>query len=220
VAVLGVAAGALETLARPEGWMGTAAQWTLGLGIAVAVLDLLVLGLAWQGLEGASSAATAKASLFLGLVVLPVIVTYFGYQHGFEASKTVESCGACHVMTPFVADLRDPKSESLAAIHYKNRFIREDQCYTCHSDYGMFGTLQAKLEGFGHVVHWVTGTYTVPIKIAHPYSSPRCLACHAESQKFQKVESHPKAAMAPGIPGGPSCLECHGPAHVSERRPG
>ena len=32
------------------------------------------------------------------------------------------------------------KSETLAAKHYKNRFIRENQCYTCHSDYGVAGT--------------------------------------------------------------------------------
>ena len=91
---------------------------------------------------------------------------------------TVHACGDCHAMESHVADLRNPASESLAAVHYKNRYIQTDQCYTCHSDYGMFGTVSAKLEGLGHVYHNTTGNYPKPIKIKNPYSNLRCLSCH------------------------------------------
>lgn len=201
------------TFPRPEGWIGTTAQWTVGLGLALGALDLVILFLAWRGLSRGFS-DLVKILLFLGIVILPLMVTFLGYQHGFSSAETVESCGACHVMGPFVADLRDPSSQSLAATHYKNRFIQRDQCYTCHSDYGMFGTFQAKVEGFGHVLHWVTGTYRLPLKIAHPYSNLRCLACHGESQKFLTAEAHSTGLVRQLASGSLSCLDCHGPAHT------
>ncbi len=122
-----------------------------------------------------------------------------------------EACGACHIMESHVADLKNPKSDSLAAVHYKNRYIQENHCYTCHSDYGMYGTVGAKLEGFGHVVRNTTGHYPKPIKIAKPYSNVRCLNCHAGSQKYlatHEAEELPKLAANVD-----SCLDCHGPAH-------
>ena len=36
-------------------------------------------------------------------------------------------------MLPMVNDMRDPGSETLAALHYKNNDIAKDQCYHCHS---------------------------------------------------------------------------------------
>ena len=95
-------------------------------------------------------------------------------------------------MTPFVQDLRDPASETLAATHFKNRYIQDHHCYTCHSDYGLAGTLSAKLGGLGHVWRYTTGSYTLPIKIAKPYSNTQCLQCHGASQKFLKSRDTPR----------------------------
>lgn len=210
----GPGTGTPIALPRPEGWIGTTTQWTVGLGLALGVLDLAILFLTWHRLRREGFTGAVKGLLFFGLAVLPLMVTFLSYQHGFSSAETVDSCGACHVMRPFVADLRDPSSQSLAATHYKNRFIQRHQCYTCHSDYGMFGTFRAKVEGLAHVVHWVGGTYTVPIKIAHPYSNLRCLACHGESQKFLTAESHSGGVVPQLVSGALSCLDCHGPAHT------
>jgi nitrate/TMAO reductase-like tetraheme cytochrome c subunit len=114
-------------------------------------------------------------------------------------------------MDGHVNDLRDPKSDSLAAVHYKNRYIQENHCYTCHSDYGMFGTVSAKMEGLGHVWHNTTGHYEKPIKIAKPYSNLRCLNCHSGSQKF--LAKHDAAELPKLAANQDSCLDCHGPAH-------
>ena len=54
-------------------------------------------------------------------------MVFFSFSHGLAASKSVNACGACHVMSPWVNDLRDPKSESLAATHFKNRYIQTEQ---------------------------------------------------------------------------------------------
>ena len=82
-------------------------------------------------------------------------------------------------MTPFVRDLQDVKSDTLAATHFKNRYIRENQCYSCHSDYGLGGTITAKLAGLGHVYRYTTGRYTLPIKIAAPYPNSGAWAATA-----------------------------------------
>ena len=48
-------------------------------------------------------------------------------------------------MQVYVDDMLDSESESLAAVHYKNRYIPSNQCYDCHTSYGMFGTVEAKM---------------------------------------------------------------------------
>ena len=198
----------------PEGWIGTTTQWTQGIGVGLALLNLLVLVLAWRGLRRGGSVVAVGVLLFVGLALLPLVLTFVGYVHGFREMETVQSCGSCHVMTPYVNDLTDPKSEALAPVHFKNRYIQEHHCYTCHTDYGMFGTAAAKMEGVRHIYYHVTGTYTLPIKIAKPYSNVRCLSCHAESQKFQKSEGHSAEVQPQLIAGSVSCLDCHAPAHT------
>jgi len=121
-------------------------------------------------------------------------------------------------MTQFVDDLRNVKSNTLAATHFKNRYIPEHQCYTCHSDYGLAGTLKAKLEGLGHVWRYTTGLYSLPIKIAAPYPNFRCLGCHGESQKFLNAPGHPNEEMPSLMVGKTSCLDCHGPAHPEQKK--
>jgi nitrate/TMAO reductase-like tetraheme cytochrome c subunit len=218
VALLGVAeafaANVGPATARPEGWIGTTGQWTQGLGMALALVNLVILVLAWRGLRRGGSGLAVGGMLFVGLTLLPLILTFIGYVHGFPQMETVQSCGGCHVMTSHVNDLTDLKSESLAAVHYKNRYIQEHHCYTCHSDYGMLGTVSAKADGLGHVYHYVTGTYALPIKIRHPYQNARCLTCHEGAQKFVNSPGHPAEVRPQLLSGGISCLDCHGPAHT------
>src|SRR5215475_13103433 len=86
-----VALGATDGVPRPEGWIGTAEQWTQGLGIALSLL--------------------------------PLAVIFLGHTQGFSGMETVRACGGCHAMTGHVKDLTDLQSESLAAVHFKNRYI-------------------------------------------------------------------------------------------------
>jgi cytochrome c nitrite reductase small subunit len=206
-----------EGVPRPEGWIGTADQWTHGLGIALVLLNLIVLVLAWRRLRQSNAVRPAFGLLFIGLVVLPVIVIFLGYSKGMAGMETVRACGGCHVMTAYVEDLRDPDSEALAAVHFKDRYILENQCYTCHSDYGLLGTLSAKMDGVRHMAHYVGRTYTLPLKIAHPFPSVRCLECHGESQKFLKSEGHPADARPQLMSGEMPCLTCHAPAHTPKK---
>jgi cytochrome c nitrite reductase small subunit len=197
---------------RPHGWIGTTLDWARGLGIGFAVINLILLVVGWRLFRKGGGTA-AKQLLMVSIAVLPIAIVFFAYSYGMEASQKVDACNACHVMNPYVDDLRDPGSETLAAVHFKNQYIQDQHCYTCHSDYGMFGTVRAKFEGLGHIVRYTTGAYETPLKIAHPYSNLRCLNCHGQSQKFLDSEKHPKEDLQAMISGQTSCLECHGPAH-------
>lgn len=205
------ATGGEAAVPRPHGWIGTAEDWARGLGIAFAVLDLAILLSLWTRVR--TSGLTPASLFFFGVAILPLAIVFFAYYYGLETSKSVQACGSCHTMIPYVRDLRDPKSETLAAVHYKNRYIQQNHCYTCHTDYGMFGTVKAKWEGLGHTVRYATDAYSLPLQIAHPYPNWRCLNCHGASQKFLAPEKHPKEDMADLVSGKTSCLDCHGPPH-------
>jgi nitrate/TMAO reductase-like tetraheme cytochrome c subunit len=210
-------AAAQEGVPLPRGWIGTSGQWLHGLGIAFALLNLVLLAFAWRSLRGGTITGTTRGWLFVSVGLLPVMVAFLSFAYGLETSATVSACGSCHAMTPFVRDLQDVNSDTLAATHFKNRYIREKQCYTCHSDYGLGGTIKAKTEGLGHVWRSATGLYTTPIKIIQPFSNTRCLGCHAESQKFLNSDGHPKESMHDLMDGAVSCIECHGPAHPEQK---
>ncbi len=212
------AAAAEEGVPLPRGWIGTTSDWLRGLGITFALLNLVLLAFAWRSLRPGEVMPTARGWLFVAVGLVPLMVAFLSFSHGLEASATVGSCGACHVMTPFVEDLRNVKSDTLAATHFKNRYIRENQCYMCHSDYGLAGTLNAKLAGLGHVWRYTIGSYALPIKIAVPYPNVRCLDCHGASQKFLYSQGHPKEDIPKLMTGKTSCLDCHGPAHPEQAK--
>jgi nitrate/TMAO reductase-like tetraheme cytochrome c subunit len=201
----------------PRGWIGTTSEWIRGFGIAFALLNLALLAFAWRSLRSGALTPTARGWLFVGVGLVPVMVAFLSFAHGLESSTTVSACGSCHVMTPFVKDLQDVKSDTLAATHFKNRYIQESQCYTCHSDYGLSGTLKAKFEGLGHVWRYSVGDYELPLKLNRPYAFVRCLNCHGASQKFLNASGHPKEEMKNLLSGSVSCIDCHGPAHPEQK---
>lgn len=211
------AAAAESAVPLPRGWIGTTSQWVRGLGIGLALFDLALLAVAWRSLRRSGVTPTARGWLLVAIGLVPIMVAFLSFAHGLEKSATVASCGSCHVMTPFVEDLRNAQSVTLAAAHFKNRYIQDKHCYTCHSDYGLTGTLAAKLAGLGHVWRYTTGSYTLPIKIADPYPNVRCLACHGASQKFLDSPGHPEAEVPNMVAGTTPCLICHGPAHPPQQ---
>jgi cytochrome c nitrite reductase small subunit len=158
------------------------------------------------------AAAVSQWMLFIGICVMPLPVMLLGSAVGLERAKDVSFCQQCHVMRHFVADMQDPRSDRLAAVHFKNRYIQKSHCYVCHTDYGLFGTMEAKMAGMGHIWKESTGSYTLPVRISKPYRFMICLDCHAQSAKFDRVPQHqdlvPKVAR-----GEAGCTSCHGSSH-------
>ena len=179
--------------------------------IAAGVLILLYSLLRYRG---KTAGPVSWGILVLGAGIMPIFVSTAGGVLVFEKSQRVGMCNSCHLtMKPYVDDMKDPQSQSLAALHYKNRYIEDNQCYSCHTSYGMFGTVQAKKEGLIDVYKYYTHTFKTPITMRHPYSNNDCLKCHGGSAKF--LASHKKdrdAMFADEV----SCGQCHdddNPAH-------
>jgi cytochrome c-type protein NapC len=150
----------------------------------------------------------------------------FGAYASVEKSKSVEFCHSCHTaMDPYVKDMLDPASTTLAAEHASERWIPRDPCYRCHADYGVWGEADAKLRGFAHLYHWLIRSPTAlgleQIKTYRPYSNLLCLDCHAGGKGFLASGRGVHETIASNLievdpeSGAPftSCLVCHGPAH-------
>jgi len=176
-------------------------------GIAVVLFSLFRY-------KGKLTGPMSWAALALGVALLPMFASGFGTVLVFERAEKVEFCESCHLtMKAFVTDMKNPKSESLAAIHFKNSYIPDNQCYVCHTGYGLFGTVQAKREGLHDVYKYYTRSFTLPVKLRGGYPNNDCLKCHAGSVKWQEAHADFKEDV---FAGKTSCLECHGqtnPAH-------
>ena len=150
--------------------------------------------------------------LFLGICVTPAPVMVLSSAVGLEQAKAVDFCKSCHVMGSFIADMEHPASGRLAALHFKNRYIQDHHCYTCHTDYGLFGTVEAKIGGLAHIWRETAGTYRLPVRMKEGYRFTICLNCHGQSQKFIEQKAH--AGIVERILGGETtCTACHGPSH-------
>ena len=190
--------------------------WAKAIGLslvsAAALLILYPLVFRRQRLYEASS----KWMLFIGICLLPMPVMFLSTAVGLEQSKNVEFCMSCHVMKPFVDDLKNPASTTLAALHYKNRYIQHEHCYRCHTDYGILGTMEAKKEGLGHIWKAGTGSFKLPIKMSKPYDFRICLDCHADSVKFNKQAIH-DGVVQETLAGKTKCLDCHDSPHPAPK---
>jgi nitrate/TMAO reductase-like tetraheme cytochrome c subunit len=163
-----------------------------------------------------------KLWLLLGLGVLPIGVAFAGNYQGFEATKQRTFCGSCHVMALHGADADDEKSISLAARHSRNALFGQESCYTCHADYGMFGTVVTKAGGLRHVWLYVTEYRKTPIEEAkrtialrRPFPNPNCMQCHSTTTELFLERPDHKASLEDIRRGRISCASagCDGLAH-------
>ncbi len=182
--------------------------------VTLAIAGIVVVTYSLLKYKGRTARAFPWALLIAGTLALPLLITSTGTILVFDRAERVEFCASCHLtMKPFVDDMQDPKSNSLAALHFKNRYIPDDQCYSCHTSYGLFGTIQAKQEGMNDVYRYYTRTFRLPIKLRHPYPNNDCLKCHAGSAKWIASHEDYKDAL---FSGDATCMQCHAdsnPAH-------
>lgn len=212
-AVLLAAAVALEpALAAGKGTGPTSADLTRMLGIAAAVIAIVGLFLVEFVLRPRIGRGTYYWIMLVGLLILPSFAMVGSATTVLNETKKVESCKTCHIMEPFVDDMQDPHSSSLAARHFKNNWIAESQCYACHTNYGAHGTFESKRDGFRHWLLYVTHTWDEPIQYSGSYPNNVCMSCHGGTPKFEAVPSH--FALGESLKSDrTSCVTCHGPPH-------
>jgi len=173
--------------------------------VAIALVALLVLR------PGLTAARGGKMLAFVGYFVLPVAALWGGYQLHMEHSKSTKFCMSCHVMEPYGQTLLLEDSDYVAASHYQNRRIdRDHACFTCHTNYTLFGDYKAKLGGLRHVWVYYAGQIPEKIELYEPYQNRECLHCHGGARSF--VEAH--AEDLPSLESNEtSCLDCHDQFH-------
>lgn len=127
----------------------------------------------------------------LAFIVLPVVAASIGASEHLENSKQTQFCLSCHIMEPWGKSLYVDDPSYIPAAHFQNHRIAPDvACYTCHSDYGMYGTLRTKLEGMHHVYVEYLGHPMNPIHLYHPYENAQCLHCHLGARSFEADPLH------------------------------
>jgi nitrate/TMAO reductase-like tetraheme cytochrome c subunit len=191
-------------------------HWAARILTMVALLALAVIIVALiRARSGHLTGPTGKALLLSGVVFLPSFSVGTGMLLVFARAERIEFCGSCHhAMGDFVRDMEDPQSAGLASIHFQNQYIPTHPCYECHTSYGLFGTMEAKIHGVGQVMRYYTNSFEPPIQMWKPYGNADCLKCHARSAKWLAVESHTEEDTKVHIyEGRTSCMECHESGH-------
>jgi hypothetical protein len=132
-----------------------------------------------------------KIVAFLALFIVPLVALGVGASEHMERSEKTQFCLSCHIMEPYGRTLYVDDPSYIPAAHFQNHRVPDDKaCYTCHTDYAMFGTIQAKLNGLHHVYVYWFGTPMSPIHLYHPYNNRECLHCHAGARSFEDGPTH------------------------------
>jgi cytochrome c-type protein NapC len=136
-----------------------------------------------------------KILAFIALFILPVLAVWTGYSQQMERSESTRFCLSCHVMAEYGRSLYVDDPSYIPARHFQNRLVPRDRaCYTCHTNYTMFGDVKAKLRGVRHV--YVQYFESVPkpdeVKLYDPYDNRECLHCHAGMRRFEEATEHHK----------------------------
>jgi cytochrome c-type protein NapC len=224
IAAAGVATPARVAAIVPEVHVSLSTLSIVALVCAACAVVILVAHLVLRPpLQG-----DAKIWLLFGLGVLPIGAAVTGNMHGYETTKKRAFCSSCHVMTPHTADADDPRSPSLASRHARNALFGDENCYVCHADYGMFGTVTTKLGGMEHVWRYFTQYRNVDIAEAEerihlykPFANTSCMQCHSTTLDiWRKVPDH-KSSLEEVRANRVSCASagCHGYAHPQTKPP-
>src|SRR4029079_13743148 len=118
----------------------------------------------WYLLRRPLLTRATKILLLFGIGLFPLGTAMTGNYVGFEATKERTFCGSCHVMKPYTEDSANPSSITLAARHAKNPMFDSQNCYACHADYGMFGTIKTKMGGMRHVWLYTTEYHSMSLE--------------------------------------------------------
>jgi nitrate/TMAO reductase-like tetraheme cytochrome c subunit len=189
---------------------------------ALVCAGLAAVLLIWFLIARPALTRGTKLVLLLAIGLLPLGTAANGNVAGYEATKSRKFCSSCHVMTPFGDDSSNPGSTSLAARHGRNAAFGDENCYTCHADYGMFGTVTTKIGGMRHVYEYALHFHQLSLEealprihIRQPFPNATCMRCHStEAPGWRRVGDH-RSLIDPLRDGSVSCASsgCHGPAH-------
>jgi cytochrome c-type protein NapC len=136
-----------------------------------------------------------KILAFVALFALPVMAAWTGFSEHMDLAQSTQFCLSCHVMGDYGRSLYIDDPSYVPARHFQNNRIPRDRaCYTCHTEYSMFGGVKAKARGMRHL--WVQYVRGAPkpeaIKLYDPFPNSECLHCHLGARRFEEGSAHNK----------------------------
>jgi cytochrome c-type protein NapC len=136
-----------------------------------------------------------KILAFVALFGLPVMAAWTGFSEHMDLAQSTQFCLSCHVMSDYGRSLYIDDPSYVPARHFQNNRIPRDRaCYTCHTEYSMFGGVKAKARGMRHL--WVQYVRGAPkpeaIKLYDPFPNSECLHCHLGARRFEEGSAHNK----------------------------
>ena len=159
-----------------------------------------------------------KMLAFMCLLMLPGLAMTLGTERHITTMESKQFCTSCHIMGDYGKSLLVDDPNALPAQHFQNhRVPAESACYTCHTDYALFGTVKAKLRGVRHLLVQYTSNPQQPIHLYTPYPNANCLHCHEGARTFEEGATHTSDPdlMKAIKSNQKSCLSsgCHDVAH-------
>ena len=161
-----------------------------------------------------------KILAFVALFIVPALAVALGFNEHMERAESTQFCLSCHVMHDFGQSLRVDDPSYIPARHFQNNLVPRDRaCYTCHTDYTMFGTAHSKLRGLRHLYVQYLGKVPAPadIRLYTPFNNRECLHCHSGMRAFIEEPKHNKTPdmMAKITSNQISCMtsKCHDTVH-------
>lgn len=189
--------------------------------IAVLVLDIAFIALVIVR-PAVTRAPSGKVMTFIALFIFPIVAVWMGADYHLTRSQTTQFCLSCHTMSDYGKSLQVDDRGLIPAVHYQNRLIpQEKACFTCHTDYTMYGDINAKIRGLKHVYVQYLGQPPAQMKLYNPYNNRECLHCHSGARSFEEGATHNQepGRMEKIKTNQLSCSssECHGAIHVVDQ---
>lgn len=198
--------------------MGLPVGWSATVLVAVILINIVLVAILILR-PGLTATRAGKILAFLSLFLLPVLAGWAGVSEHVERSKTMAFCLSCHVMEDYGKSLYVDDRSHVPAVHFQNNLLPRDRaCFTCHTDYTLYGGLNSKLRGLRHVYVQYLGTVPQQVKLYRPYHNRECLHCHNGARSFEESPTHNQnpEVMASIRSNQLSCLGCHDTVHNVE----
>jgi len=164
-------------------------------GLAAALAALIAVR------RDLTRARGGKILAFMALFLLPALSITGGFSQHMDKAQTTEFCVSCHTMSDHGRTLLIDDPSYLPAVHFQNNLVPRDRaCYTCHTDYAMFGGVRAKLRGMRHLYVQYLGNIPPPdrLRLYEPYNNRECLHCHDGARRFETFSAHTKTPQMLG----------------------
>src|SRR5580692_5808371 len=190
----------------------------------IAILALVLFTAVLAGVLVVRPAITVsragKILAFGVLFFLPLFSFAVGVQNEMQRSESTAFCLSCHIMEPYGKSLHIDDPSYLAGAHFQNHRVPADEaCYTCHTNYAMFGTIKAKFGGLRHLYIYYLGKPPLPenIKLYEQFNNRESLHCHLGARSFEQGATHnADPTTLPAIKSNAlSCMSggCHNVTH-------